>query len=40
VITHNASIAAMADRVLRMTSGHIGDVERHARRATPEEISW
>jgi putative ABC transport system ATP-binding protein len=40
VITHNASIAAMADRVLRMTSGHIGDIERHARRATPEEISW
>ncbi len=40
VITHNAPIAAMADRVLRMTSGHITEVTRNARRARPEEIDW
>ena len=40
VITHNAPIAAMADRVLRMTSGVIAEVSRNARRARPEELSW
>jgi putative ABC transport system ATP-binding protein len=40
VITHNAPIAAMADRVLRMTSGHITEETRNARRAAPEELTW
>ena len=40
VITHNASIAAMADRVVRMTSGHISEDYRNARRVSPEELSW
>ena len=40
VITHNAPIAAMADRVLRMTSGRISEVTRNARRARPEELTW
>jgi putative ABC transport system ATP-binding protein len=40
VITHNAPIAAMADRVLRMTSGRISEERRNARRARPEEITW
>ena len=40
VITHNAAIAAMADRVLRMTSGRISEQYRNARRVTPEELSW
>jgi putative ABC transport system ATP-binding protein len=40
VITHNAPIAAMADRVMRMTSGRITDVRTNARRARPDEITW
>jgi putative ABC transport system ATP-binding protein len=40
VITHNAAIAAMADRVIRMRSGQIADVGRNARRATAAELSW
>jgi putative ABC transport system ATP-binding protein len=40
VITHNAAIAAMADRVIRLRSGTISAVERNARRATPAELSW
>jgi putative ABC transport system ATP-binding protein len=40
VITHNASIAGMADRVVRMRSGRIVDVQRNARRLSPDEIEW
>jgi putative ABC transport system ATP-binding protein len=40
LITHNAAIAAMADRVLRMTSGHISETYRNARRVSPEELVW
>ncbi len=40
VITHNAAIAAMADRVLRLGGGRIVAIERNARRASPEELSW
>jgi putative ABC transport system ATP-binding protein len=40
VITHNAPIAAMADRVLRMTSGRITEAARNVRRARPEELTW
>jgi len=40
VITHNAPIAAMADRILRMTSGRISEETRNARRVPPEEITW
>ena len=40
LITHNAAIAAMADRVLRMTSGRISEQHRNARRVAPEELSW
>jgi putative ABC transport system ATP-binding protein len=40
VITHNASIAAMADRVVRMADGRVAREERNERRATPAEISW
>src|SRR5688500_13918989 len=40
LITHNAAIAAMADRVLRMTSGRISEQYRNARRVSPEELSW
>ncbi len=40
VITHNVAIAAMADRVVRMTSGRITDDKRNERRISPEELSW
>ena len=40
LITHNAAIAAMADRVVRMTSGRITEDYRNSRRARPEELSW
>jgi len=40
VITHNAAIAAMADRVIRISSGQITSIECNASRASPEDISW
>ncbi len=40
VITHNAAIAAMAVRVVRISSGEIAGVEVNERRASPAEISW
>jgi len=40
VITHNASIAGMADRVLRLADGRIGGVDVNARRLTAAEIAW
>ena len=40
VITHNAAIAAMADRVLHLGDGRIQREERNARRADPSELSW
>jgi putative ABC transport system ATP-binding protein len=40
IITHNAAIAGMADRVLRMRSGTIAAEQRNARRLAPREISW
>lgn len=40
VITHNAAIAGMADRVVRLGDGRILSVERPERRLTPAELSW
>jgi len=40
VITHNAAIAGMADRVVRLADGRIAGVERPQRRLTPAELSW
>ena len=40
IITHNAPIAKMGDRVLRMSSGRIADERRNPTRARPEEITW
>ena len=40
VITHNAAIAGMADRVIRLADGRIASVEAPARRLTPAELSW
>jgi putative ABC transport system ATP-binding protein len=40
VITHNAAIAGMADRVIRMRSGQITGITATPRRLAPSELSW
>ncbi|HKK23218.1 MAG TPA: ABC transporter ATP-binding protein [Pseudohaliea sp.] len=40
VITHNAVIAEMADRVVSISDGQVAGVERPARRRPARELSW
>jgi putative ABC transport system ATP-binding protein len=40
VITHNASIANMAHRVISMADGSIREERTNATRARPDELSW
>jgi len=40
IITHNAAIADMADRVLRMRSGEIAEEHRNQKRASPADLVW
>jgi len=40
VITHNAAIAGMADRVIRISSGQIVEIRRNERKVTPAELAW
>ena len=40
VITHNAAIADMADRVVRMQSGRVVEVRRNETKKSPSELSW
>jgi putative ABC transport system ATP-binding protein len=41
VITHNAAIAGMADRVIRLSDGRIAAVERRTGTKTaPRDLSW
>jgi putative ABC transport system ATP-binding protein len=40
VITHNASIASMADLVIRLADGRIAGVEKHAEKRSPRELAW
>jgi putative ABC transport system ATP-binding protein len=40
LITHNAGIAGMADRVVHITNGHIGSIERNTRRKPARELFW
>jgi putative ABC transport system ATP-binding protein len=40
VITHNAAIAAIADRVLRLADGRLVADERNQARASPKELAW
>lgn len=40
VITHNAAIAGMADRVIHLADGRIQREERPARKLRPDELSW
>jgi putative ABC transport system ATP-binding protein len=40
IITHNASIAAMADRVIRISSGEIVEIARNSHKVRPAELEW
>ena len=40
VITHNAAIAAMADRVIRISSGAIADIHKNEKKLAPSELAW
>jgi putative ABC transport system ATP-binding protein len=40
IITHNAAIAGLADRVLRLAGGRIVGEQRNERRLSAEEMNW
>ncbi len=40
VITHNASIAGMADRVLHLSGGRVARIEVNAHKVAPTELRW
>jgi len=40
VITHNAVIADMADRVIRLSDGRVTDVHVNASRVAPRDLRW
>ena len=40
VITHNADIAQMADRVIHLSDGRITGVDRNIHKKTPAELAW
>ncbi|KLI63039.1 ABC transporter [Aurantiacibacter marinus] len=40
IITHNAGIAAMADRVFHFLDGQIARIETNAERIAPAEMTW
>jgi putative ABC transport system ATP-binding protein len=40
VITHNAAISGMADRVIRLGDGRVHSIEANTRKLTPAELSW
>ena len=40
VITHNADIAGMADRVVHMSNGNVSHVDLNANRRNLRELHW
>jgi putative ABC transport system ATP-binding protein len=40
IITHNQAIAALGDRVVRMSSGEVTEVTENEVRASLEEVAW
>ncbi len=40
VITHNAAISAMADRVLHLGDGRIQSIDTNTHKLSPSELSW
>jgi len=40
VITHNAAIAGMADRVVRLADGHVSGIERNTTKVAAKDMQW
>ena len=40
VITHNAAVSAMADRIVTLSDGHIGTEQHNAEKVPARELSW
>ncbi|HWQ95390.1 MAG TPA: ATP-binding cassette domain-containing protein, partial [Gammaproteobacteria bacterium] len=40
LITHNAGIADMADRVIRLSDGHIAEIHSNPAKKAAHELSW
>jgi putative ABC transport system ATP-binding protein len=40
VITHNAAIAGLADRVVRLADGRVAAIERNTMKASPGDLRW
>jgi putative ABC transport system ATP-binding protein len=40
VITHNAVIAGMADRIVRLADGRIAGIERNSTKIAARELEW
>jgi putative ABC transport system ATP-binding protein len=40
VITHNAAIADMADRVISVADGRISSVRSNTHKLSPQELRW
>jgi putative ABC transport system ATP-binding protein len=40
VITHNAVIAAMADRVIHLSDGRIASIDQNTEKIAPQALSW
>jgi putative ABC transport system ATP-binding protein len=40
VITHNAAIAQMADRVIRLADGRIVAIEDRTDKLAPDQLTW
>jgi putative ABC transport system ATP-binding protein len=40
VITHNAVIAQMADRVIHLSDGHIIEIQENRSRRPVRELEW
>ncbi len=40
IITHNAAISAMADRVIHFSDGHISGIDQNSEKVAPQVLSW
>jgi putative ABC transport system ATP-binding protein len=40
IVTHNAVVASIADRVVRFSNGAVTDVTINARKRTPQDLAW
>jgi putative ABC transport system ATP-binding protein len=40
IITHNAAIGRLGDRVIRMSSGEITEITENETRADPKDVEW